>query len=54
LDTGLDAVVMAHGRLLHRRHANAHSPFSHADAGANSTSHTDADAHTNAESRPGM
>jgi hypothetical protein len=45
---------MAHRRLLRRRHANAHSPFSHADAGANSTSLTDAESNTNAESRPGM
>jgi hypothetical protein len=53
LDPRLDAVVMAHGRIVHRRHdTNSHSTSSHADA--NSSSQSDANADPNAESRPGM
>jgi hypothetical protein len=55
LESGLDAIVVAHGRLLYRRYSDAD-----ADANADAWSYTHADTDTgadtdaHADSRPGM
>jgi hypothetical protein len=49
LESGLDAVVMAHGRIVYRRHANA---YSNTRANSNTCADADTRAHTNTNTDP--
>ena len=55
MESGLDAVFMAHGRIVHRRRANA---YSNTRANSNTRADPDTRAHANSNTdsdpRPGM
>jgi hypothetical protein len=61
LESGLDAIIVAHRRLVYRwyshAYADAHSDayaWSHTNADSDSDSDSDSDAHSDSDSRPGM
>jgi hypothetical protein len=59
LESGLDAIIVAHRRLVYRWYSHAYAD-AHSDAyawshtNADSDSDSDSDAHSDSDSRPGM